>query len=173
MSLVDTIGIMQNAKSFCALSSSLAHNQLFGHANQTMISIEKQAFYNPYQIFVANITGCECIFIDACRSIFAVNAGGPFIFDYTNHLDKFVNDYGLIPGKPMSEFKFRKVFKKYMAYYFFFNYELPPDYMYHQDIVDMTREAYDDTVKSKKVFKLSFLNRVIFKLKKLMLHISE
>lgn len=169
LSLIDTIGIMQNAKSFCALSSSLAHNQLFGHANQTMISVEKQAFFNPYQIFVANITGCECVFIDACRSIFAVCAAGPFIFDYTNYLDKYVRDNNLKPGKPMSEHKFKRIFKRYLAYYFDFNSELPPDYMYHQYIVDMTREAYNDTVKSKQVFKLSFYNRVIIKLKKLKL----
>ena len=169
LSLVDTIGIMQNAKFFCALSSSLAHNQLFGHSNQTMISVEKQAFYNPYQIFVANITGCESVFIDACRSVFAVCAGGPFIFDYTDFLDKYVKDNNLIPGKPMSEWKFKRIFKRYLAYYFDFNNQLPPDYMYHQYIVDMTREAYNDTVKSKKVFRLSFYNRVIIKLKKLKL----
>lgn len=165
LSLVDTIGIMQNAKYFCALSSSLAHNQLFGHENQTMISIEKQAFYNPYQIFVANITNCECIFIDACWSIFAVNSAGPFIFDYTEHLDNFVKDYGLKPGKPMSEFKFKRIFKRYLAYYFDFNNELPPDYMYEKYIVDMTREAYNYTIKHKKVFHLSFAQRVLVKLK--------
>lgn len=169
LSLVDTIGIIQNAKYLCGISSSLVHNQLFGHSNQTTICIEKQAFYNPYQVMVANITKCKTIFIDACRSVFAVNAGGPFIFDYTDFLDKFVKDYGLIPGKPMSEWKFKRVFKKYMVYYFFFNYELPPDYMYQKYIVDMTREAYNDTVKTKKAFQMSFSNRVIVKLKKLRL----
>lgn len=166
LSLIETIGIMQNAKSFCALSSSLAHNQLFGHADQTMISIEKQAFFNPYQIFVANITGCECVFIDACRSIFPVNAGGPFIFDYTDYLDKYVNDNGLIPGKAMSNHKFKKIYRQYLVNYFYFNYSYPPDYMYRQYIVDMTREAYDDTVHSEKVFTLSLFQRVAFKLKK-------
>ncbi len=169
LSLIDTIGIMQNAKFFCALSSSLAHNQLFGHADQTMISIEKQAFYNPYQIFVANITGCECVFIDACRSIFTVCAAGPFIFDYTYYLDKYVKDNNMIPDKPMSEFKFRRIFKKYLAYYFDLNIKFPPDYMYRQYVIDMSREAYDDTVQSKRVFKLSLYNRVIIKLKKLKL----
>ena len=169
LSLIETIGIMQNTKSFCALSSSLAHNQLFGHANQTMISIEKQAFFNPYQIFVANITGCECIFIDACRSIFTVGAAGPFIFDYTELLDKYVKDNGLKPGKPMSEFKFKRIFKKYLIHYFNLNNELPPDYMFRQYIVDMTREAYNDTVKSKKVFHMSLYYRIKIKLKKLRL----
>lgn len=169
LSLVDTIGIIQNAKCFCGLASSLAHNQLFGHSNQTMISIEKQAFFNPYQIFVANITGCECVFIDACRSIFTVNAGGPFIFDYTDYLDKYVRDNKLIPGEPMSEYKFKKAFKKYMRHYFFFNREFPPDYKFQQYIVDMTREAYNDTVSQKKVFQLSYYNRVIIKLKKMRL----
>lgn len=173
LSLVDTIGIIQNAKYFCGISSSLLHNQLFGHSNQTTICIEKQAFYNPYQIMVANITKCETVFIDACRSIFAVNAGGPFIFDYTNYLDKYVKDNGLIPGKPMSEFKFKRLFRKYMNYYFYFNYELPPDYMYHQYIVDMTREAYNDTVKCKKVFSLSYYNRASFKIKKMILKIDN
>ena len=56
-----------------------------------------------------------------------------------------------------------------MVYYFFFNYELPPDYMYQKYIVDMTREAYNDTVKTKKAFQMSFSNRVIVKLKKLRL----
>ena len=166
LSLIETIGIMQNAKSFCALSSSLAHNQLFGHADQTMISIEKQAFFNPYQIFVANITGCECVFIDACRSIFPVNAGGPFIFDYTDYLDKYVNDNGLIPGKAMSNHKFKKIYRQYLVNYFYFNYSYPPDYMYKQYIVDMTREAYNDTVQREKVFTLSLFQRVVFKLKK-------
>lgn len=169
LSLIETIGIMQNAKYFCALSSSLAHNQLFGHENQTMISVEKQAFYNPYQIFVANITGCECVFIDACRSIFTVGAAGPFIFDYTDYLDRYVKDNNMIPSKPMSEFKFKRLFKKYLAYYFNLNIELPPDYMYQKYIIDMQREAYDHTVQNKKVFRLSFYNRVIVKLKKLKL----
>lgn len=169
LSLVDTIGILQNAKIFCGLSSSLTHNQLFGHANQTLLSIEKQAFYTPYQIFVANITGCECVFIDAYRGIFTVNSAGPFIFDYTDHLHRYVVDHHMIPGKPMSEYKFRKIFKKYLAYYFNFNMELPPDYMYRQYIIDMTRETYNDTVKNKKVFQLSFYNRVALKLKRLWL----
>lgn len=169
LTLIETIGIMQNAKYFCALSSSLAHNQLFGHENQTMISIEKQAFYNPYQIFVANITGCECVFIDACRSVFTVGAAGPFIFDYTDYLDKYVKDNNMIPGKPMSEFKFKRIFKKYLAYYFNFNIELPPDYMYQKHILDLQREAYNHTVQSKKLFQLSFYNRVMIKLKKLKL----
>ena len=169
LSLIDTIGIMQNAKSFCALSSSLAHNQLFGHSNQTMISIEKQAFYNPYQIFVANITGCECVFIDACRSIFTVCSAGPFIFDYTRFLDQYAKDNDMIQGKPMSEWKFKRLFKRYLAYYFDFNVELPPDWMYQQYVVDMTREAYNDTVKSKKVFRMSLYNRVILKVKKKMI----
>lgn len=173
LSLIETIGIMQNSKSFCALSSSLAHNQLFGHANQTMISVEKQAFFNPYQIFVANITGCECVFIDACRSIFPVNAGGPFIFDYTDYLDKYVKDNGLIPGKPMSNHKFKKIYKRYLVNYFYFNYSYPPDYMYKQYIVDMTREAYNDTVQREKVFTLSLFQRVALKLKKIKLKLFK
>ena len=173
LSLIDTIGIIQNAKYLCGISSSLVHNQLFGHSNQTTICIEKQAFYNAYQIMVANITKCETVFIDACRSIFAVNAGGPFIFDYTKYLDKYVKDNGLIPGKPMSEYRFKRIFKKYMVNYFYFNYELPPNYMYHQYIVDMTREAYNDTVKCKKVFTLSIFNRASFKIKKMILKIDN
>ena len=169
LSLVDTIGVMQNAKYFCGLSSSLIHNQLFGHTNQTTICIEKQAFYNPYQIMVANITKCKTVFIDACRSIFAVNSAGPFIFDYTNYLNKYVKDNGLIPSKPMSELKFKRVFKKYIIHYFNLNNQLPPDYMYQQYIVDMTREAYNDTVKNKKVFCMPFYYRVIIKVKKLIL----
>lgn len=169
LSLIDTIGIIQNAKYLCGISSSLVHNQLFGHSNQTTICIEKQAFYNPYQIMVANITQCKTVFIDACRSIFAVNAGGPFIFDYTDYLDKYVKDNGLIPGKPMSERKFKRIFKRYMINYFYFNFELPPDYMYEHYIVDMTREAYNDTVRSKKAFRMTLINRVSLKLKKLKL----
>ncbi len=169
LSLIDTIGIIQNAKYLCGISSSLVHNQLFGHANQTTICIEKQAFYNPYQIMVANITQCKTVFIDACRSIFAVNAGGPFIFDYTDYLDKYVKDNGLIPGKPMSERKFKRIFKRYMINFFYFNFELPPDYMYEHYIVDMTREAYNDTVRSKKAFRMTLINRVSLKLKKLKL----
>lgn len=167
LSLIDTIGIMQNAKYFCALSSSLAHNQLFGHSNQTMISIEKQAFYNPYQIFVANITDCECIFIDACRSIFTVCSAGPFIFDYTKFLDQYARDNHMVIDKPMSELKFKRLFKRYLAYYFDFNIDFPPDYMYQQYILDMTREAYNDTVKSKKVFRMSLYNRILLKMKKM------
>ena len=49
------------------------------------------------------------------------------------------------------------------------NNELPPDYMYQKYIVDMTREAYNDTVKLKKVFKMSLYNRIIIKLKKIKL----
>lgn len=173
LSLIETIGIMQHAKSFCALSSSLAHNQLFGHANQTMISIEKQAFFNPYQIFVANITGCECVFIDACRSIFTVSAGGPFIFDYTDNLDKYAKDNGFILGKPMSDYKFKKLYKQYLINYFYFNYSYPPDYMYRQYVVDMTREAYNDTVQNKKVFTFSLYQRILFKLKKIKLKIFK
>ena len=166
LSLVDTIGIMQNAKFFCALSSSLAHNQLFGHEKQIMISIEKQASFNPYQIFVANITNCKCIFIDACRSIFTVNSAGPFIFDYTKFLDQYAKDHQMTLSKPMSEWKFKRIFKKYLAYYFDINMELPPDYMFKQSRIDMTREAYNDTVKTKKVFRLSIYNRIILKVKK-------
>lgn len=171
LSLINTIGIMQNAKYFCALSSSLAHNQLFGHASQTMISIEKQAFYNPYQIFVANITDCKCVFIDACRSVFTVGSAGPFIFDYTRFLDQYAKDNGMILSKSMSERKFKRLFKRYLAYYFDFNVELPPDWMYQQYVVDMTREAYNDTVKSKKVFRMSLYNRIVLKIKKTVINI--
>ena len=169
LSLIDTIGLIQNAEYLCGISSSLVHNQLFGHSNQTTICIEKQAFYNPYQIMVANITKCETVFIDACRSVFAVNSGGPFIFDYTKYLDKYVKDNCLIQGKPMSESKFKRIFKKYMVNYFYFNFELPPDYMFHQYIVDMMREAYNDTVKNKKVFKMSLYDRIKLRLRKLKL----
>lgn len=169
LSLIDTIGLIQNAKYLCGISSSLVHNQLFGHSNQTTICIEKQAFYNPYQIMVANITKCETVFIDACRSVFTVNAGGPFIFDYTDYLDKYVKDNRLISEKPMSEFKFKRIYKKYLKYYFYFNMEFPPDYMYKKYTLDMTREAYNDTVKHKKVFRLSYYERVVLKLKKLKL----
>ena len=166
LSLIDTIGIMQNARFFCALSSSLAHNQLFGHSRQTMISIEKQAFFNPYQIFVANITDCECVFIDACRCVFTVGASGPFIFDYTKFLDQYAIDNNLIRSKPMSALRFRRLFRRYLAYYFDYNSVLPPDYMYHKYIVDITREAYNDTVETEKLSRMSLYNRVIIKLKK-------
>ena len=69
-------------------------------------------------------------------------------------------------GKPLSEWKFKRIFKRYLAYYFDFNVELPPDWMSRQYIIDMTREAYNDTVKSKKVFRMSVYNRIILKVKK-------
>ena len=166
LSLIETIGILQNADSFAGIASSLLHNQLFGKKNQTTICIEKQAFYNPYQIMVAKITECNTVFIDACWSVFAVGSAGPFIFDYTKHLDQFAKDNQLILGKPMSEWKFKKIFKKYLVYYFNYNNVLPPDYMYQQYIVDMTREAYNDTIKSKKVFKMPFHNRILLKIKR-------
>ncbi len=168
LSLEETIGIMQNCKYFCALSSSLAHNQLFGHSNQTMISIEKQAFYNPYQIFVANITQCEVVFVDACRHIFPVCSAGPFIYDYTEYFDKFAKDFGLSKGKPMSNFKYKRIFKKYMVFYFDLNNTLPPDWMYRQNVVDMSREMYNDTIAMGKIFHMSFYNRVIMKLRKML-----
>lgn len=168
MSLIDTIGVIQNCKYFCALSSSLAHNQLFGHSNQTMISIEKQAFYNPYQIFVGNITNCEMVFVDACRHIFPVSSAGPFLFDYTDYLDRFAKDFGLKPGKPMSNHKYKKMFKKYMAFYFDLNRTLPPDYMYQKFVIDMSREMYNDTIANGKIFNMSLYNRIIFKLRRML-----
>ena len=166
LSLIDTIGILQNAKFFAGIASSLLHNQLFGTSSQTTICIEKQAFYNPYQVMVAKITDCKTIFIDACRCIFTVNTAGPFIFDYTKFLDQYAKDNQMVLDKPMSERKFKRIFKKYLAYYFDFNAELPPDWMYRQYIIDMTREAYNDTVKSKKVFRMSLYNRIVLKIKK-------
>ena len=56
LTLIETIGIIQNARYLGGISSSLIHNQLFGHANQTTICIEKEALYNPYQIIIAKIT---------------------------------------------------------------------------------------------------------------------
>lgn len=169
LSLIDTIGILQNAKFFAGIASSLLHNQLFGTSSQTTICIEKQAFYNPYQVMVAKITDSKTVFIDACRSIFTVSTAGPFIFDYTKFLDKFAKDNNMILGKSMSEWKFKRLFKRYLAYYFDFNAELPPDWMYRQYIIDMTREAYNDTVKSKKVFRMSLYNRIVLKIKKMMI----
>ena len=166
LTLIDTIGIMQNCKYFCGLSSSLAHNQLFGHSNQTMISIEKQAFYNPYQIFVANITGCEVVFVDACRHIFTVGSAGPFLYDYTQYFDNFAQDYGLKKGKAMSNHKYKRMFKKYLVFYFNLNNELPPDWMYTKEVVDMSREMYNDTIKNGKIFHMSFYNRCIMKFRK-------
>lgn len=170
LSLIETIGIIQNARSLAGISSSLIHNQLFGHANQTTICIEKDAFFNPYQIMVGKITKSKTVFIDACRSIFTVNNKGPFIFDYTVFLDNFVHDSGWIPSKPMSESKFKRIFKQYISRYFYFNSELPQDYLFDKDKLDMTREIYNDTVKGRKAFSLSFYERVAFKLKKLKLH---
>lgn len=169
LSLIDTIGILQNAKYFAGIASSLLHNQLFGTSSQTTICIEKQAFYNPYQVMVAKITDCKTIFIDACRCIFTVNTAGPFIFDYTKFLDQYAKDNQMVLDKPMSERKFKRIFKKYLAYYFDFNAELPPDWMYRQYIIDMTREAYNDTVKSKKAFRMSLYNRMVLKIKKMMI----
>ncbi len=168
LSLVDTIGIIQNCDYFCGISSSLAHNQLFGHSKQTMISIEKQAFYNPYQIFVGKITGCNMVFIDAFRHIFPVCSGGPFLYDYTEYFDKFAKDFGLKSGKPMSNFKYKRMFKKYMVFYFDLNYTLPPDWMYRQSVIDMSREMYNDTIAKGKPFHMSFYNRVIMKLRKIL-----
>lgn len=166
LSLIDTIGILQNAECFAGIASSLLHNQLFGTHQQTTICIEKQAFYNPYQVMVAKITDCKTVFIDACRSVFAVGSAGPFIFDYTSFLDQYAKDNQMILGKPMSEWKFKRIFKRYLAYYFDLNVELPPDWMYRQYIIDMTREAYNDTVKSKKVFRMPLYNRIVLKIKK-------
>ena len=173
LSLVDTIGIIQNAKIFAGISSSLAHNQLFGNENQIMVSIEKQAFYNPYQVFISKITGCRCIFVDACRHIFTVNAAGPFIFDYTKHLDMFTKDYNFKPSKSMSYFKYRHIFKKYMIYYFNFNNHMPPDYMYRQYVVDMSREMYNDTIETGNIFQMSLYQRCLLRLKKEILKIKN
>ena len=173
LSLIETIGIMQNAKYFAGISSSLAHNQLFGHSDQTMISVEKQAFYNPYQVFVAKITGCKCVFVDACRHIFTVNASGPFIFDYTEHMDKFALDYNMSKSKPMSNLKYRRLFKKYLIYYFNFDCVMPPDYMYRQYVLDMSREMYDDTIEKGKIFHMSLYQRMIVRLKKEILKLKN
>lgn len=167
LTLVETIGLMQNAKYFCGISSSLAHNQIFGHANQTMISIEKQAFYTPYQIFVTNITGCNVVYIDAFRHIFPVNSGGPFLYDYTDYLDEFAKDFGLSRSKPMSRHKYRRMFRKYMIFYFDLNNVLPPDWMYRQYIIDMSRDAYNDTIRNGKIFHMSLYNRAKMKLRKI------
>ena len=167
LSLIDTIGIMQNAKLFAGIASSLLHNQLFGHANQTTICIEKNSFSNPYQVMVAKITECKTIFIDACWTIFTVSPGGPFIFDYTNFLIRFAKDHGMVIGKPMSKLQFKRIFRKYLAYYFDINNKLPPDWMYSQYFIDMTREAYDDAIRSHDSFKLSFFERIKLKFEKL------
>ena len=169
LTLIETIGIIQNARYLGGISSSLIHNQIFGHANQTTICIEKEAFYNPYQVIIAKITQSKSIFIDAHRSVFTANNKGPFIFDYTDYLDKFVLDNGWKSSKPLSEYKFKRLFKKYMVSFFYFNSELPQDYLFEKKMIDMTREAYNDTVSSKKVFSLSIYNRLVLKLKKLKL----
>lgn len=167
LSLTDTIGILQNAKYFAGLTSSLSHNLLFANPNITMISIEKQAFHNPYQVFVGKIRSCETIYIDACRHLFPVCSAGPFLFDYTENLEKFAKDFNMIPSKSMSKYKFRKNLKRYFAYYFELNNKMPPDYMYRQYVVDMAREMYDDTVEKCKAFKLSIYQRGIIKCKKI------
>lgn len=167
LSLIDTIGILQNARFFAGLTSSLSHNLLFADSNTTMISIEKQAFHNPYQVFVGKIKECETIYIDACRHLFPVCAGGPFFFDYTEHLDKFAKDFKMIPGKRMSKHKYRKNLKKYFVYYFDLNNKMPPDYMYRQYVIDMAREMYDDTIEKSDVFMPSLYQRGIIKCKKI------
>ena len=173
LTLVETIGILQNAKFFAGQTSSLSHNLLFANQNVTMISLEKQAFHNPYQVFVGKIKNCKTIYIDACRHLFPVCSAGPFLFDYTEKLDKFAKDYNLAPSKSMSKVQYRRNLKKYFISYFDLNNKMPPDYMYRQYVIDMAREMYDDTVSTSDVFKISVFRRVILKLKKVYLYVKR
>lgn len=173
LKLVETIGILQNAKEFAGISSSLAHNHLFGTSTQKVIAIEKQAFYNPYQIFTAKIKNCEAVFIDADINIFPVGSFGPFLFDYTKYLDKYTKDNNMKPVKKMSNFKLKRMFRTYMRYYFNTHVTLPPDYMYQPYILRMERELYEDAIKTYKIFHFSLFQRIIIKIKKIILKIKN
>ena len=67
----------------------------------------------------------------------------------------------------MSDFKYRRMFRKYMIYYFDLNNVLPPDWMFAQSIIDMSREMYNDTIAKGKIFHMSIYNRIIVKLRKM------
>lgn len=164
LNLIDMIGIIQGCSQFAGISSSLAHNMLFGNSNQTVIAIEKQAFYNPYQIFVAKIVDHNAIFIDASRTITPVGSFGPFIFDFTESFKNYTKDFNLKPVRPLSNLKYKRILKKFKIYYFNNCLTLPPDYMYQSYIMSMEREAYEDTVKNGQIFKMSLFQRVILKL---------
>ena len=98
---------------------------------------------------------------------------GPFIYDYTDSLEKYVKDNNMIPSKRMSNFKFRRIFKKYMIYYFNIHQTLPPDYMYRPYVLAMEREAYEETINQCKIFNISLYQRIMIKLKKIMLKIKK
>lgn len=167
LSLVDTIGVLQNASIFASVTSSPAHNLVFGKENQTMISLEKQAFLNPYQIFISKFKNSNTVFIDAFRFIFPIETAGPFIFDYTKFLAKYVKDNSWTPEKRMSKAKFRKIYKKYMQHYFALNVEMPPDYLYRQYNLNAMREAYADMIENYyQVLKPSVYQRIKVRIKK-------
>lgn len=173
LNLIDMIGILQNAKEFAGISSSLLHNHLFGSSNLKVIAIEKQAFYNPYQVFTAKIMNCETVFIDACINIFPVGSFGPFLFDYTNFLKKYTKDNGMKPIKKMSKLKLRHAFKTYMIYYFNEHRTLPPDYMYKNYILKIEREFYESTIKDYKIFHMSLYQRIKVKARKILLRLRN
>lgn len=54
-----------------------------------------------------------------------------------------------------------------MIFYFDLNNVLPPDWMYRQYIIDMSRDAYNDTIRNGKIFHMSLYNRVKMKLRKI------
>lgn len=170
MTLIDTIGAIQNAKMFATVTSSPAHNAVFSPKNQIMISIEKQAFLNPYQIFVTKISSCNTIFVDAYRFIFPIETSGPFIFDYTDFWIKYSNDNGMNHCKTMNSHQFKRIYKRYMRFYFSSNYNMPPDYLYKKYNLDTMRLAYNDTIKYYyKVLKPCIHQRLSVKVKNFLL----
>ena len=118
--LREQVLLIHHADVVASISGTLPHNLLFGHEDQRLIIIERNALNNFTQPYISRLKNIETIYIDAQHTIYPVElAYGPFIYANTKWLKQFTEDHGYQQPDPVYESKryLKNIFRSYMKFY--------------------------------------------------------
>lgn len=119
MSLTSLIQRLAACSEIASVSGSLAHNFLFAPDQAGLLTIERTAANNPFQVAIALMTGHPITCIDAFRlPKIATSTGNLFLYAATPQLRRFAADRHMIPPEiPEDMSHRRRELRKYMSTY--------------------------------------------------------
>lgn len=148
LKLSELILILENAENIVSISGSTAHNFIFSNEKSNKYILERCAQNNVFQINITKMTKQNVLHIDAFLSpTIPIPTGNVFFYFPTNQLNRFIEDYKLIPFSKQ-EIKNMTSVKK--VYRFLASYKKQCGYILglHGDFLELEpiAEAYSETL---------------------------
>ncbi len=120
MSITEMLSILKGCEEFAAQSGSNAHNAIFLNDFTKLIVLNRSEHVHPTQTMIDEMRQLQTIYVDVCDTILPVNWDvGPFVFQYTKHLEDYLDTYNMKFDKEKLKEQSQKNLSKFVDTYIY------------------------------------------------------